>query len=30
MENYSKYIDSTVLAANATKEQIYKENVPNQ
>lgn len=24
MENYSKYIDSTVLAANATKEQIYK------
>lgn len=24
MENYSKYIDSTVLTANATKEQIYK------
>ena len=23
MENYSKFIDSTVLAANATKEQIY-------
>lgn len=24
MENYSKYIDSTILAADATKEQIYK------
>ncbi|MGL5246207.1 MAG: deoxyribose-phosphate aldolase [Mycoplasmoidaceae bacterium] len=24
MENYSKYIDSTVLSADATKEQIYK------
>ncbi|MGL4616632.1 MAG: deoxyribose-phosphate aldolase [Mycoplasmoidaceae bacterium] len=24
MENYSKYIDSTFLSANATKEQIYK------
>ncbi|MGL5591461.1 MAG: deoxyribose-phosphate aldolase [Mycoplasmoidaceae bacterium] len=24
MENYSKYIDSTVLSANASKEQIYK------